>query len=112
MNALSVISSFRLDASKPGLCRIASMSAARSDLRELPARHVDADDARRVRAESPLPRHHLPARFVEHEASDLPDHPGVFGDGNEFGRAEQSSRRMAPPHQRLEAADASRFAAR
>ena len=37
--------------------------------------------------------------------ADLANHPGVLRDGNELSRAQQSSRRVAPPDERLESAD-------
>ena len=40
-------------------------------------------------AELALPLRHLPARFGQHQAPELADHAGVFGDRDEFRRADQ-----------------------
>ena len=106
MKALSVISSFSQEASSPVSRSTASISSARSSCASCRLDTLTHMIDGRFGAEPPLPVRHLPARFGQDQPSDLPNHAGVFGDGNEFDRARSARARMAPARQRLEAADA------
>jgi len=74
---------------------------------EMTARDVDAHEPGGIAAELRAPGRHAAARLGENQPVELSNHPGVFSDFDELGRAEQAARRMAPPRQRLEAGDPS-----
>src|ERR1700693_924137 len=52
-----------------------------------------------------MPYAELPARFVEHPTTDFDNQSAIFRDGHELRRGHESSIRVLPAYQRLDARD-------
>ncbi len=72
---------------------------------ELPARHVDAREDRRLDLERALPGRELAPGALEREDAEVDDQPGLLGDRDEGRGREAAEPRMVPAQQRLEAGD-------